>query len=94
LPSHRLPFEEAALGGLTVRKFSSAVDDEELAWHRDREDRRITVIESEGWFFQRDGELPMRLEEGSSFFIEKNSWHRIIKKKASGDLIVLIQRII
>jgi quercetin dioxygenase-like cupin family protein len=90
-----LPFKEKRTApSITVRKFSSAAEPEDLVWHRDQEDRIVTVAQGDGWFFQRDGELPSPLTEGKTFFIEKNSWHRIIKKRQAKDLIIFIQRII
>jgi quercetin dioxygenase-like cupin family protein len=64
-----------------IRTFSESVNDSELVWHRDTEDRIVTVLEGEGWQFQMDNELPMILEEGTTFFIPKMTYHRILKGK-------------
>jgi quercetin dioxygenase-like cupin family protein len=62
-----------------VRTFSEDVDSSELVWHRDRNDRLVTVLEGEGWLFQRDNELPKRLSVGDEIFIEAFTYHRILK---------------
>lgn len=86
----RHPFTETHSGGKRVRRFSRDVDEEEMVWHRDAEDRVVTVIECVGWFFQRDGELPTEMRPGDVLFIPRRSWHRIARK-GSGDLVVEIE---
>lgn len=61
-----------------IRTFSE-VDDSELVWHRDREDREITVLEGSGWKFQRDNEIPFELKKGQIFYINKMIYHRLLK---------------
>lgn len=82
------PFIERNYSDFKIRKFSFDVDPEELVWHRDREDRYVEVLDGEGWSIQYDNEIPMTLELGDSFFIKKNSWHRVIK--GNSDLIIKI----
>ena len=55
----------------SVRTFNSNVDSSELVWHRDREDRTVTVLEGKGWSFQYDDQLPIELKEGDQFLIER-----------------------
>jgi quercetin dioxygenase-like cupin family protein len=62
-----------------IREFSQDVDPMELVWHMDNEDRTITVLEGNGWQFQRDNELPLALQKGDSIFIPKEQIHRVIK---------------
>jgi len=62
-----------------IRTFSKDVDETELIWHTDKEDRTIEVLEGEGWQFQRDNELPLLLEKGDSIFIPRHQVHRVIK---------------
>lgn len=73
-----------------IRIFSSDVDGEELVWHRDREDRKITVLEGEGWQFQFNGSLPFELTEGRKFNIPEGMYHRVIKGKT--DLVLKVKR--
>jgi hypothetical protein len=71
-----------------VRVFTESVEDEELKWHRDREDRVVKVLESNKWFLQMDDELPKELVVGESYLIPQGTYHRVIKGK--GDLKVSI----
>ena len=64
-----------------IRLFSSEVDSEELVWHRDKEDRKVEVLEGEGWQFQFNGSLPFELTQGRTFSIPKDMYHRVIKGK-------------
>lgn len=64
--------------GIT-REFDQNIDPHELMWHRDLEDRTVTVLEGEGWLFQLENELPVELKQNTSIFIPRMEWHRIIK---------------
>jgi quercetin dioxygenase-like cupin family protein len=72
-----------------LREFKVDVDDDELKWHRDEKDRYVTILEGEGWQFQRDNELPLALQKGDVIFIKQETYHRIIK--GSTDLIINIK---
>jgi quercetin dioxygenase-like cupin family protein len=61
-----------------VRTFDPDVDAHELVWHRDREDRTITVLEGDGWGIQFDNQLPQPLLVGDNIFIEKMTYHRLL----------------
>jgi quercetin dioxygenase-like cupin family protein len=74
----------------SVRTFNSNVDSSELVWHRDREDRIVKVLEGKDWYFQFDDQLPFELKHGDQFFIEKMTYHRLIK--GSTNLKVLIEK--
>jgi quercetin dioxygenase-like cupin family protein len=85
------PFSEERSGpNKKIRTFSSRVEEEELVWHRDREDRVVKVLESSGWFLQLDNELPLELLAGDVHVIPKNVWHRVVRKKLCDDLRVEI----
>ena len=71
-----------------IRTFSKDVDEMDLIWHRDDEDRNIEVLEGKRWFFQRDNELPLELKEGDRIFIPRHQVHRVIKGET--DLKILI----
>jgi len=62
-----------------IRTFSESVDEMELIWHRDREDRKITILEGNNWQLQMDNELPVSLEIGKTYFIPKLLYHRVLK---------------
>jgi len=74
-----LPFKQIDKGNVKIRSFDPNVDEHELMWHRDREDRIVTILESNGWKFQMDDELPVELNEGDEIFIPKDTFHRVIK---------------
>lgn len=82
------PFTERHHGNVRIRTFEHDVDDSELIWHRDAEDRHVHVLESKGWYLQFDGSLPMLLSQGDRHSIRKHTWHRVIKKKDAGKLVV------
>lgn len=84
------PFTEIKRGKVLIREFSQDVDKMELIWHRDREDRTITILESKGWKLQMDNTLPVVLEEGKSYSIPKNTYHRVIK--GEGRLIIELEK--
>jgi quercetin dioxygenase-like cupin family protein len=62
-----------------IREFNENIDPTELLWHRDLESRKITILEGNGWYFQKDNELPFEMKKGNTIFIPELSWHRIIK---------------
>jgi hypothetical protein len=61
----------------SVRTFSESVNQEDLVWHRDREDRTVKSINNTDWKIQLDGELPTSLNETVN--IKREVWHRLIK---------------
>ena len=82
------PYQDADIAGRILRTFSIDVESDEMKWHRDARDRRVTVISGIGWLLQIEDGLPVEMAVGRSFFISKDSWHRIHKGKT--DLVVLI----
>lgn len=74
-----LPYDEEINESHRVRVFSEGVDDEDLKWHRDREDRLVEVIEGDGWMIQFDNELPKKLTPGTQIVIPEGVYHRVIK---------------
>jgi hypothetical protein len=59
-------------------------------WHRDRENRVIRIVESNGWKLQRDNSIPVDLEPGTSHFVKSGTWHRVIK--GHGPLVVEVRK--
>lgn len=59
------------------REFSPEVEESQLIWHRDKCDRRVTVMSGKNWKIQFDNELPKELIPGKFFFIPKMVFHRI-----------------
>ena len=74
-----LPYDEEINESHRVRVFSESVDDEDLKWHRDREDRLIEVIDGSDWEIQFDNELPKKLTPGTQIIIPEGVYHRVIK---------------
>ena len=72
-----------------IRTFSYDIDDAELIWHRDKKNRLVRVIKGSGWQFQYDNELPKPLDVGDSLYIEKDTYHRLIK--GDGTLVLEIK---
>jgi len=84
----KLPFKQTVNHGKLIREFSKDVDSSELVWHRDKLDRRIYVKKGEGWMLQLENNLPVHLKPSHSYFIPKNTYHRVLK--GSSCLIVEI----
>ena len=75
-----LPFEEKKIkDNIFVRTFSADVDEMDLIWHTDKENRFIKVLEGNGWQFQYDEELPFEMTDGLGFPVMKGQIHRVIK---------------
>lgn len=84
------PFEEREKSSShSVRVFKSDTDQDELKWHRDREDRIVEAVGNTDWMIQLDNELPKPIE--GLVKIPKGVWHRVIK--GSGDLTVRIDKL-
>jgi hypothetical protein len=85
------PFEQIELNNKKIRTFSPEVDDEELKWHQDLNDRKVIILESGGWSFQMEDELPTKLQNAKQLFIPKLVWHRVIK--GDNKLVVEIEEL-
>ena len=71
-------------------------DVEHLPWlhsltnyHRDMDNRKVTVISGSGWKFQFEGESAIDMTTGLEISIPKNKSHKIIK--GTTDLVVTIE---
>lgn len=84
------PFTEVRQENTAIRRFSADTDAEELVWHRDHENREVTVVQSKGWYLQLDDELPVAMHPGDVFQIPQETWHRVIRR-GNEDLIVKIK---
>ena len=82
-----LPFTEKIINNETIRIFESNINELDLSWHRDNEDRIIESVGDSDWLIQLDNELPKKINET---FIPKGVYHRLIK--GSGDLKLKIQK--
>ena len=85
------PFEEEKIDEYNfIRTFPADVDEMDLIWHADKEYRIITVLEGNGWKFQFDEELPIKMRKGKSISILKGRIHRVIK--GNGPLVIKLQK--
>jgi hypothetical protein len=92
LDEEKRPYQEKKIGNLKKRIFKESVDSDELVWHRDELDRSVYIEKNNGWLLQMDNELPKLMQEGRTYFIPKETYHRVIK--GTGDLIIKIEEII
>ena len=83
------PYTQQINDGKIYRTFSPDVDSDELKWHQDLNDRKVTILEAGGWSFQMDDSMPNKLSNAEQLFIPKFVWHRVIK--GEGNLIVEIE---
>jgi len=81
------PYSQKKESNLIIRTFSQDIDENELVWHRDQRDRKVTVLEQTDWQFQFDNEIPQVLKD--TIFIPKDTYHRVIK--GTGELKIQIQ---
>jgi hypothetical protein len=79
-----LPFKQKIQNGLRIRTFSESIEDKELKWHQDLEDRYVKPLHETDWKVQLDDELPVDLCTEKEIFIPEGKWHRLIK--GSGNL--------
>lgn len=71
------PYIEVLENNISYRTFYVNISDEELVWHRDREDRVVTSLHETDWMIQLDNELPLHISD--QIFIPKGVYHRLIK---------------
>lgn len=72
-----------------IRTFSEDVQEFELVWHRDKEDRYVKPLHTTDWKFQLDNDIPRTIEK--EIFIPKETYHRLIK--GTGNLKVNILKL-
>jgi len=73
------PYVETKTSSHILREFDGDVEEQELVWHRDRNDREVAVVEGIGWKLQMDNELPKELMVGKLYNIKAMEYHRLIK---------------
>ena len=55
-----------------IRLFPSITQEDDLKWHRDRQDSVVCVIHSNGWMFQRNDSVPALLSSSDNLEIAAN----------------------
>lgn len=86
------PYSEELIGGYHIRNFSSNLNENELKWHWDEEDRLVICEQDTDWLFQIDNQLPIKIEKNVPIFIPNGEYHRIIK--GNGNLTLLVKKLI
>jgi len=81
------PYDDKYVEDKIIRTFESFVHEDELIWHRDKKNRLVRVIKGSGWQFQYDNELPRPLSVGDSLYIEKDTFHRLLR----GDTTLVLE---
>lgn len=76
-----LPFKEKNQHTHFIREFPANINEMDLVWHMDAEDRTVEPIGKTDWLFQFDNELPVPIDR--SIFIPKHTIHRVIKGTGS-----------
>src|SRR5210317_2248824 len=84
------PYKDTKDGSMKIRTFKAGVDSSELVWHRDKQNRKVTILEGEGWSLQMDNEIPKQLKVGDVIEINKMEYHRIYES-GSSDLVISIE---
>jgi hypothetical protein len=79
----KFPFQQEIIDNKIKRVFTPDVDSDELKWHQDLKDRKVTIIEDGGWEFQMEDSLPNKLHPLQQLHIPKLVWHRVIKGKSN-----------
>ena len=84
-----IPYTQQINDGKILRTFTPDVESNELKWHQDLKDRKVTILEDGGWSFQMEDKLPNKLQTAEQIWIPKLARHRVIK--GHKDLIVEIE---
>ena len=76
-----LPFTEEIIDEKTsIRTFDpSEIEDHQLKWHWDEQDREIEVLSETDWKIQFDNKLPQQLSPLFKHYIKEGAYHRLIK---------------
>ena len=84
------PFEQQRLEkSVFVRTFLRSVDESELKWHWDEEDRWVEPLQPNDWQFQFDNQLPQKIDQ--PIFIPRGVFHRVIR--GTTDLVVQVRKL-
>ena len=72
------PYNQTNISKNIFTRVFNPNDNEMFIWHRDKKTRIVKIISCDNWKLQIDNQLPIILEEGYNYLIEKEVWHRII----------------
>jgi hypothetical protein len=72
------PYSEKKISeSVVIRTFSADLDEMELKWHWDDEDRIVEPLNENDWQFQFDNQLPTWINK--PIYIPKGVMHRVIR---------------
>lgn len=91
MKEEELPFTERQMPDCLIRVFDENIDEEELKWHFDDENRIVVPVECDGWKLQMDESLPVEMKIDEEYFIPVDVYHRIIK--GSGSLKLKVHKL-
>jgi hypothetical protein len=80
--------EEKLEESVVIRTFLADIDEMELKWHWDEEDRIVEPLNENDWQFQFDNQLPTRINK--QIHVPAGIIHRVIR--GTSDLIVKITK--
>ena len=83
-----MPYLEQVIENLSYRVFPEDVQEEELIWHQDAEDRIVEALHDTDWMFQFDNDLPISFRH--PIYISKGIIHRVIK--GTGPLHIVVHK--
>lgn len=88
------PFSEEYVGDHTfIRTFNAdQIEEHQLKWHWDEEDRLIEVLHETDWKIQFDNKIPQKLDPIHKHHIKAGLYHRLIK--GTGTLSLKIDKIL
>lgn len=91
LDEEELPFNEMVTKNERIRTFSQNLDESELKWHTDEQDRIVVPLTDTDWKLQLDDELPLKLIKGKKYFIPEGKYHRVIKGQGNLKIKVIFK---
>jgi len=72
-------YTDVARNNCILRTFKETVPNTLLVWHRDYSNRTVQILSGNDWKLQLDNQLPQLLVVGESYYIPKETYHRLIK---------------
>lgn len=73
-----LGFSQTIIDGYLIREFDYPIQENQLYWHKDKNDRVVSVIAGTNWKLQLDNSLPILLLPLEEYFVPKETYHRLI----------------
>lgn len=85
-------FDTEKINNEYYRFFEKNTNNDELIWHRDKENRKVEVVnDAVGWKIQFDNQLPKEIRKNDLIYIPAMVFHRVIKKDSCTDLELRIK---